>query len=76
MREVAACAGSAGWASVVVKGELNPQGREAKSGTFWKQESCKSNSAHGTTTLIPDKAEITLVIAERPNLGIRVAKLA
>lgn len=57
------------------RGAEPPRGGKGGAGTFWREESCKTNSAQRTTTLIPDKAEIALVIPEKPNLGTSVEKL-
>lgn len=76
-REAAAAAGSAAWAAGprwCPRGIRTPQEREGWRETFRRGESCDTNSAQGTTTLIPDRAEITLVILEKPNLGMSEAK--
>ena len=50
-------------------------GEEKETGTIWRGESCRANSGQGATMLIPGKAVINLVIAEKLNLGLSIAKL-
>lgn len=74
-REAAAAVWAAGLRRCS-RGSSTPPGEgRGGTGTFRRGEPCKTDSAQGTTTLIPDKAEVTLVMPQKPNLGISIAKL-